>query len=128
MRRINSRISSFPALVVLLGALLLVATFLSAPGHMSAATPRPASSPAVQIAPNSGPYGTETVVTGQGFALMSRWQSTKGRARSSPTTPMQPAVLSEPGIPCSGQGRSQGLSRSRQPAERPDSRPLVPLP
>jgi hypothetical protein len=35
---------------------------------MSAATPRPASTPAVQITPNSGPYGTETVVTGQGFA------------------------------------------------------------
>ena len=68
MRRINSRISSFPALVVSLGALLLVATFPSAPGHMSAATARPASSPAVQITPNSGPYGTETVVTGQGSA------------------------------------------------------------
>lgn len=67
MRRINSRVSSFPALVVLLGALLLVVTFLSAPGHMSAA-PRPASTPAVQITPNSGPYGTGTVVTGQGFA------------------------------------------------------------
>jgi hypothetical protein len=35
---------------------------------MSAATPRPASTPAVQITPNRGPYGTETVVTGQGFA------------------------------------------------------------
>ena len=46
MRRINSGVSSFPALVVLLGAVLLVATFLSAPGHMSAATPRPASTPA----------------------------------------------------------------------------------
>src|SRR5215472_12830686 len=68
MRRISSRVSSFPALVVLLGAVLLAATFLSAPGHMSAATPRPASTPAVQITPNSGPYGTETVVTGQGFA------------------------------------------------------------
>jgi len=68
MRRINSRISWFPALVVLLGALLLVVTFLGAPGHMEAATPRPASSPAVQITPNSGRYGTETVVTGQGFA------------------------------------------------------------
>jgi len=67
MRRVNSRISWFPALVVLLGALLLVVTFLGAPGHMEAATPRPTSSPAVQITPNSGPYGTETVVTGQGF-------------------------------------------------------------
>ena len=27
-----------------------------------------ASSPAIQISPNSGPYGTVTVVTGQGFA------------------------------------------------------------
>jgi hypothetical protein len=27
-----------------------------------------ASSPAIQITPNSGPYGTVTVVTGQGFA------------------------------------------------------------
>jgi hypothetical protein len=68
MRRINSRVSSFAALLVFLGAVLLAATFLSAPGHMSAATPRPASTPAVQITPNSGPYGTETVVTGQGFA------------------------------------------------------------
>ena len=68
MRRINSRISCFPALVVLLGALLLVVALLGAPGHMEAAAPRPASSPAVQITPNSGPYGTETVVTGQGFA------------------------------------------------------------
>jgi hypothetical protein len=67
MRRINSSISWLPALVVLLGALLQVVTFLGAPGHMEAA-PRPASSPAVQITPNSGPYGTETVVTGQGFA------------------------------------------------------------
>ena len=67
MHRINSRISCFPALVVLLGALLLVVTLLGAPGHMEAA-PRPTSSPAVQITPNSGPYGTETVVTGQGFA------------------------------------------------------------
>jgi hypothetical protein len=31
------------------------------------AAPRPASSPAVQITPNRGSYGTETVVTGQGF-------------------------------------------------------------
>jgi hypothetical protein len=68
MRRINSRVSSLPALVILLGALLLIATFLTAPGHMSAATSRPVSTPAVQITPNRGPYGTETVVTGQGFA------------------------------------------------------------
>jgi len=67
MRRINSGISCFPALVVLL-ALLLVVTFLGAPGHMEAAAPRPTSSPAVQITPNRGRYGTETVVTGQGFA------------------------------------------------------------
>lgn len=69
MRRINSRISPFSALVVPLGFMLLVATFHGVPGPVaSAAKPQPGTTPAVQITPNSGPYGTETVVTGQGFA------------------------------------------------------------
>jgi hypothetical protein len=36
--------------------------------RVSAAAPKPATAPAIQITPNSGKYGTETVVTGQGFA------------------------------------------------------------
>ena len=45
-------------LVALAGGLLISA-------HVR---PAHASSPAIQITPNSGPYGTVTVVTGQGFA------------------------------------------------------------
>jgi len=33
---------------------------------------RASGSPAIQITPNSGPYHTVTVVTGQGFARTSR--------------------------------------------------------
>jgi len=49
---------------------LLVVLALVGTSAVSGAT-RPASAataPAIQITPNSGKYGTETVVTGQGFA------------------------------------------------------------
>ena len=46
-------------------ALFAVAGTLLIGGHVR---PAHASSPAVQITPDSGPYGTVTVVTGQGFA------------------------------------------------------------
>lgn len=94
MRRINSRISPFPALVVPLGFMLLVATFHGVPGPVaSAAKPQPGTTPAVQITPNSGPYGTETVVTGQGFAPPSRWPFTRKLVHSSRTTRMLRAAF-----------------------------------
>jgi len=69
MRRIHFAAPSVAVGIVLLGCLWLgAAAYLSTPGPMSAATPHPASTPAVQITPNSGPYGIVTVVTGQGFA------------------------------------------------------------
>jgi hypothetical protein len=45
--------------------LLTAASALLVRGHLR---PAQASSPAIQITPNSGPYHTVTVVTGQGFA------------------------------------------------------------
>ena len=74
MRRINSRLSSFPALFVLLGAVLLVATFHSAPGHMSAATPRPASTPAagMQFVTGEG-ESLSLPAANLGFPLLSTW-------------------------------------------------------
>lgn len=46
-----------------------------------------ASSPAIQISPNSGPYHTVTVVTGQGFAPHEQVAIYKELARSSPMKP-----------------------------------------
>jgi hypothetical protein len=56
------------SVLVALGLLVLLAVISSS--AVSGAT-RPASAaaaPAIQITPNSGKYGTVTVVTGQGFA------------------------------------------------------------
>lgn len=47
---------------------LLLALFVGAAIIFSSTSTTHASSPAIQITPNSGPYGTITVVTGQGFA------------------------------------------------------------
>lgn len=63
MRRTNSRISLFIAVFIVAGLALLMVASLGGPTQVVSA-----ASPAVQITPNSGSYGTETVVTGQGFA------------------------------------------------------------
>lgn len=63
MRRTNSRISPFLAVFIVAGLALLMVASLSSPTRVVSA-----ASPAVQITPNTGPYGTETVVSGQGFA------------------------------------------------------------
>jgi hypothetical protein len=48
--------------------LLLVAASSAAPGHSKApAAVAPATAPAIQITPNSGPIHTPVVITGQGF-------------------------------------------------------------
>jgi hypothetical protein len=56
-------------LSLLLGLMLLAAAggawFVQVAAAAAAA---PATAPAIQITPNHGKYGTETVVTGQGFA------------------------------------------------------------
>jgi hypothetical protein len=60
--------SSWFSVLVALGLLVLLALASSA---VVSGTTRPASAavaPAIQITPNSGKYGTVTVVTGQGFA------------------------------------------------------------
>ena len=51
-------------------ALLVMAFSLVVLGGTEPA--RASGSPAIQITPNSGPYHTVTVVTGQGFARTSR--------------------------------------------------------
>jgi len=66
-RKSRNRSSRFSVLVAL-GLLVLLAVVSSS--AVSGAT-RPTSAavaPAIQITPNSGKYGTVTVVTGQGFA------------------------------------------------------------
>ncbi len=69
MRERKSRnMSTRFSVLVALGLLVLLAVISSS--AVSGAT-RPASAaaaPAIQITPNSGKYGTVTVVTGQGFA------------------------------------------------------------
>jgi len=59
----SNRLAFHVAAIVLLLALFVGADVVSTGGSKIHA-----SSPAVQITPNSGPYGTITVVTGQGFA------------------------------------------------------------
>jgi hypothetical protein len=66
-RKSRNKSSRFSVLVAL-GLLVLLALASSA---VVSGTTRPASAavaPAIQITPNSGKYGTVTVVTGQGFA------------------------------------------------------------
>lgn len=63
-RKLSSRLS----VLVAMGMLVLLALASSA---VVSGTVRPtsaAAAPAIQITPNSGPYHTVTVVTGQGFA------------------------------------------------------------
>jgi hypothetical protein len=47
---------------------LLIALFVGLAAVFTGSSETHAGAPAVQITPNSGPYGTITVVTGQGFA------------------------------------------------------------
>src|SRR5579864_9132768 len=69
MQEPNSRnTSSRFSVLAALGLLVLVAV-VSGPAVSGATRPAsPAVAPAIQITPNSGKYGTVTVVTGQGFA------------------------------------------------------------
>ena len=62
MRRALSLVLTFS--LVLAMTLLVVAVAAGLPNRGAA----PLTMPAIQITPNHGPYGTETVVTGQGFA------------------------------------------------------------
>ena len=64
-RRITSGLSRSAFCSIVVGLLLVLVGGLLFTGTLPTAH---ASSPAIQISPNSGPYGTVTVVTGQGFA------------------------------------------------------------
>jgi hypothetical protein len=66
-RKSRNKSSRFSVLVAL--GLLLLLAFVSSSAVSGATRPASAATaPAVQITPNSGPYHTVTVVTGQGFA------------------------------------------------------------
>ena len=81
------------SVLVALGLLVLLAlassvVVLGTTGPASAAV-----APAIQITPNSGKYGTVTVVTGQGFAPHEQVAISSRPVHSLPTKPTPAAVL-----------------------------------
>jgi hypothetical protein len=68
LERKSRNMSTRFSVLVALGLLVLLA-FVSSSAVSGATRPASAATaPAIQITPNSGKYGTVTVVTGQGFA------------------------------------------------------------
>ena len=122
MQEPNSRnTSSRFSVLAALGLLVLVAV-VSGPAVSGATRPAsPAVAPAIQITPNSGKYGTVTVVTGQGFApheQVAIYKQTRaffayetdasGSFVGAPHPPLGPGPLSGI-ITITGIGRTSGL-------------------
>ena len=111
-------------------ALLVVVLSGGLLARVSAASVRPgtitgrATAPAIQISPNSGKYGTETVVTGQGFGPNEQVAIYKGtrpffayQTDANGSFVGSPHPLIGPGpvsgiITIKGTGRTTGLSAS----------------
>src|SRR3974390_473008 len=115
-----SRLLPF-SLLLALALLVLSGSFVPGGAAAEQRAAKPATAPAIQITPNSGPYGTETVVTGQGFAPHEQVAIYRGKrpffaylTDSNGAFVGAPHPLIGPGpangiIPITGTGRTSGL-------------------